>query len=839
MDRIITRHDTKAKWEEVNPVLMEGETGYVTDNPNQYKIGDGINAWNDLPLRGYTGTISQETGDDENAVISQKVVTEKLTELSSDIGTISVYFDSEYQQIELPFTIKEGETIYLESEDGITELNCRTEGDLYSESPQLVTSGSIAEKDINYVRCLTILGSVNIYTDKSIKGRVLDLESKVESNVLNYEQFFVEGYRTTEVGAQLSDLKSEPSNSYYNALINVTQGEVYKIRGVGGITGRLWAKIKDGIVIETSNQSEENSETFFEITVDGSFDQLNFNSNKRYNPYLCRVSKDIDDEVIDLIDKSNKTLNQLNYLEYIKFREVLNFDIAYAHPTKINTTIPVGSVVYLESDDGIDSLNCRTTSEIDESPQLIKSGDIAEKDINYVRNLDKIGSVTILIENSYAGITHRIDSINKKEEATKNDFNLPSKVYVLKGVQSNFWHQSLVKTWNPYSYYLEFNGTADYQRRTPLVCSILTSSTENKTMEVTLWDNNNFKEISKKSAEVLVGEPNSSIKTDEIKVMFIGSSTVQLTYFDYAIKNYVNNYKLVGLRHKVGDSDCKHEGRGGASLSSYMTISKDSNRHYYPFWQPNGENRYWGATGFWRNAYLYPDSESGDGYYCGLYVQEALDKFNESTGILKSPVIGDIMYFNDESVFKRYNGTSWEVTENSSYTWGFDFIKYLTMWNLETPDIICITLGSNDFRYASLPIDFELWCSNMQKLIDSVHAVREDIQFVICNQGPFGNYGFDGENSYLMNYKMWLHLQSIISYFDNRQDENIYVLAQGAEISSEYGFYLSTNEIYTKPTAIYKGEEKMKIQSGDIVHPYLSLNNMGTPIASFIQYIRK
>ena len=245
-----------------------------------------------------------------------------------------------------------------------------------------------------------------------LNNRVEVLESKVEFDELNYEQFFVEGYRSTEVGAQLSDLKSGSSN--YNALINVTQGEVYKIRGVGGLTGRLWAKIRNGIVIETSNQSEENSETFFEITVDESFDQLNFNSYKKDNPYLCKVSIGIDDEVINLIDKSNKTLNQLNNLEYIKFKEVLNFDIAYAIPTKINTTIPVGSVVYLESDDGIDSLNCRTTSEISESPQLIKSGDIAEKDINYVRNLDKIGSVTILIENSYAGITHRINNINKK-----------------------------------------------------------------------------------------------------------------------------------------------------------------------------------------------------------------------------------------------------------------------------------------------------------------------------------------------------------------------------------------------------------------------------------------
>lgn len=49
-DRIQQRRDTAARWAEFNPVLLEGEIGFVTDNPNQYKIGDGINAWNDLPL---------------------------------------------------------------------------------------------------------------------------------------------------------------------------------------------------------------------------------------------------------------------------------------------------------------------------------------------------------------------------------------------------------------------------------------------------------------------------------------------------------------------------------------------------------------------------------------------------------------------------------------------------------------------------------------------------------------------------------------------------------------------------------------------------------------------
>ena len=77
-DRIQQRRDTAARWAQYNPILLEGEVGYVTDDPNQYKIGDGVHTWNELPLRGYTGTIVQKMGNNENAVMSQKAVTDLL-----------------------------------------------------------------------------------------------------------------------------------------------------------------------------------------------------------------------------------------------------------------------------------------------------------------------------------------------------------------------------------------------------------------------------------------------------------------------------------------------------------------------------------------------------------------------------------------------------------------------------------------------------------------------------------------------------------------------------------------------------------------------------------------
>ena len=88
------RRDTAANWAASNPVLLEGELGIVTDDPNLYKIGDGVTAWNDLKLRGFDGTLVQTTGDSENAAMSQKAVTSKLTELESRVGSDGANYDA-------------------------------------------------------------------------------------------------------------------------------------------------------------------------------------------------------------------------------------------------------------------------------------------------------------------------------------------------------------------------------------------------------------------------------------------------------------------------------------------------------------------------------------------------------------------------------------------------------------------------------------------------------------------------------------------------------------------------------------------------------------------------
>lgn len=80
-DRMQFRRDTAANWATYNPILLEGELGFVL-NTQHYKLGDGIHAWNDLELRGFNGNIESDIFNDENSVPSGAAVYSALKDSS-------------------------------------------------------------------------------------------------------------------------------------------------------------------------------------------------------------------------------------------------------------------------------------------------------------------------------------------------------------------------------------------------------------------------------------------------------------------------------------------------------------------------------------------------------------------------------------------------------------------------------------------------------------------------------------------------------------------------------------------------------------------------------------
>lgn len=203
-DRIQHRRDTAERWASFNPILLEGEVGYVLDNPNQHKIGDGIHAWNDLPMRGFNGNITQDTGDDENAVMSQKATTEKLAELGQEVRS-GFFYKKGYIQEAIPKEFGSGTTrcsIYFikgykyritnNGADAVYAIIC--DGDTFLQNIGNIDGGSTREFESMYDANI-----VQYYRESGNHTLTIETLSSVTDDIeqLNVN---VEGLKNTQIG---------------------------------------------------------------------------------------------------------------------------------------------------------------------------------------------------------------------------------------------------------------------------------------------------------------------------------------------------------------------------------------------------------------------------------------------------------------------------------------------------------------------------------------------------------------------------------------------------------------------------------------------------------------
>ena len=76
------KRGTAARWAEVNPVLEQGEPGFVYDS-NRLKVGDGITPWNDLPyIDGKTEVANFEISSEFPAIGDPNIIYKAADELS-------------------------------------------------------------------------------------------------------------------------------------------------------------------------------------------------------------------------------------------------------------------------------------------------------------------------------------------------------------------------------------------------------------------------------------------------------------------------------------------------------------------------------------------------------------------------------------------------------------------------------------------------------------------------------------------------------------------------------------------------------------------------------------
>lgn len=271
--RLQYRRDTKANWLKYNPVLMEGEVGYETDTHHQ-KVGDGVSKYSELEYEVGVGNITQETGNSESLVMSQKAVSDFLANLSNPLSERRDVMKGKYLNLN---NISVGGILNISEifQDNYAYFKeeCLS-GDIFT----ITTSGNNNQAAKSYAildsnNIVIAIGDGNSLTNEVIVipdgGTVLIVNSlktdikvnKVIDKAASSESieilkdliskniaFTGSGYFSlldATVGSKISD-NIVDANNYSYAVLDVAEGDVFELTTAGNTSGAKSYAVLDG-----------------------------------------------------------------------------------------------------------------------------------------------------------------------------------------------------------------------------------------------------------------------------------------------------------------------------------------------------------------------------------------------------------------------------------------------------------------------------------------------------------------------------------------------------------------------------------------------------------------
>ena len=320
-------------------------------------------------------------------------------------------------------------------------------------------------------------------------------------------------------------------------------------------------------------------------------------------------------------------------------------------------------------------------------------------------------------------------------------------------------------------------------------------------------------------------------KTTPINVLSIGDSYTDIGTYVKKMGETLPNINHIGMCKSVSGTDVKREGRSGWTLASYATQngSTAGTGFFSPFLHPIDPYKYYGNTDFWKKVYI----GTAPGYEIDTFKPWLTTLNINSSGVKATPTVNDVMYFTVDSAFKYWDGTTWTVISSATLGFTFNFPKYLTTWSIATPDVITVLLGMNDFRSQSLSTFstfFVTWKSQMDSLIASAKLANANVKIVIatCNSTEYNDL------SGKANAALWEGYNAVITAYDNREAENIFISDTKVAVDRVYG-YAGTKAI---PFSNYTGSETIWYTGGDVHINTGGMNQIGEKLAATIQYVR-
>lgn len=409
---------------------------------------------------------------------------------------------------------------------------------------------------------------------------------------------------------------------------------------------------------------------------------------------------------------------------------------------------------------------------------------------------------------------------------------LPRKLHVLLNNENSIYHKAYLERYNPYKFAVEGNGTnwKHYERYIRLNADIAGDLT------IKSYDAETLALKESRTLTVISGDPVTDNGAKTINV--IGDSfSYNGAWYDKA-NSLCPNLIFVGIRKPYG-SVLKGEGRGGWRVSTFMTNVKGSaTDSFSPYLHPVAPYTYYGGTDFWKEV-----KAGSTAYGINGFQDIATSIGFDANGVKLNPQLNDVMWNNLNSRYEKYNGTVWELIDEATLNFSFNYSKYLDTWNLSMPDYVAIMLGTNDFR-SSMPSDANLdawkiqmdtiFASILQAGIDNSKTVRVALCLPTTETESANNTSLD--NPIFQRANMWKARNFIINTFDvdEYSNQGLDIVDTGSALDGDYGFGMTN----IKPFEDYPGSET-ELLSGNTPHPSTEgYWQLGVRFAGYIQSIR-
>lgn len=395
-------------------------------------------------------------------------------------------------------------------------------------------------------------------------------------------------------------------------------------------------------------------------------------------------------------------------------------------------------------------------------------------------------------------------AVNSVVSGGFNEFSIPSIIYAYTSERNDFNFKNILKYTDRPQEYIRFSAITNYKNKATATPSA------NASITVQLLDANFVVIQSKvitmntKSASNISGTP---------VVVTIGDSLTEGgRWHDKAKQLLTTKINFEGIIQSLqGDASSMTEGRSGWSMTTYFAMSKSASAYYSPFMHPAGKE-YFGVVE--KNAAELTDTSRG-----GMYLKLSEIGFTAG-GYPSSPTTNvSVVYSIANARYEIWNGSAWVDAGLVDGDFSFNFATYRSAWNIPAVDVLYVMLGTNDFRNlepSAVSAAFVDFASKMDEIITSAKADNAAIKIGVGIPNIY--VGSDDNNGGYFNTKlsrsMYNAKTEIISEYDGRTAESIYVVDWGLAFDSEEGF----DKVSMDPFIDANGTDSL-ILDGNTPHP--------------------